>query len=76
MKNGDQPINPTERIVSGNGTLQTFGLTKREYFAALAMQGIMSSNECGIGHIPSTVAEWATSLSDALLAELEKTKDK
>jgi hypothetical protein len=74
MKNGDQPINPTERLISGGGTLQTFGLTKREYFAALAMQGIMSSNECGI--------EWAKKaaldsviMADALLAELEETKD-
>lgn len=75
FENANLPIYPSEREISGGGTMQTFGLTKREHFAAMAMQGIMSSNECGIGHDPNTVAEWAVSLADALLEELEKTKD-
>ena len=36
-----------------------------------AMQGIMSSNECDVGHVPPTVAEWAVSIADALISELK-----
>lgn len=50
------------------------GLTKREYFAAMALQGIMSSNECGVGHIPETASEWAVRLSDALIKSLNDTE--
>lgn len=44
LKNGDEPINPTPGYddVTGEDKGRWFGLTKREYFAALAMQGILS----------------------------------
>ena len=71
MKNGDQPINPTERLISGEGTLQTFGLTKREYFAALAMQGYMA-NKYTPHQNPEYIADYAVECAEALLAELEK----
>ena len=71
MKNGDQPINPTERPISGGGTLQTFGLTKREYFAALAMQGYMA-NKYTPHHNPEYIADYAVECAEALLSELEK----
>ena len=45
---------------------------QRSEFAKAAMQGIMSSNECNIGHNPKTVAEWAVSIADALISELKK----
>jgi len=46
------------------------GLTKREYFAGLAMQGLLAS---GITRpTPSMFAEKSVELSDALLYELEK----
>ena len=47
------------------------GLTKREMFAAMAMQGILSSGSDAAG---GTVARWAVEYADELLAELEKTK--
>lgn len=38
MENGNQPINPI------NHSQDTyFGLTKREYFAAMAMQGLLAN---------------------------------
>lgn len=47
------------------------GLTKREHFAGLAMQGY-----CAYQHAPHcdavNVAEYAVQLADALIAELNK----
>ena len=45
MKNSDQPIWPVP-YVNRDGTISHdayFGLTKREYFAAMAMQGMAAS---------------------------------
>jgi|LakMenE01Jun11ns_1017448.scaffolds.fasta_scaffold8264387_2 hypothetical protein len=44
----------------------TSGLTKREYFAAMAMQGLLSN--------PNTIFEtqYAVIIADALIAELNK----
>ena len=54
----------------GTITITNLGLTKREYFAGLALQGILTS------HYPiednSFISEQAVALSDALLPELEK----
>jgi hypothetical protein len=44
------------------------GLTKRELFAAMAMQGIVSAS----GHGPKICAERAVECADALIAELSK----
>ena len=44
------------------------GMTKREYFAAMAMQGMTSNNSITV----ETVAAWAVQYADALLAELGK----
>jgi hypothetical protein len=49
--------------------LQT-GLTKREYFAGLAMQGFISNQKNGINF--KHLSEAAIQASDALLLELEK----
>lgn len=50
MTNGNEPINPTteRNWLNQNDTEMVTGvfggLTKREYFAAMAMQGILSNN--------------------------------
>ena len=44
---------------------------KRFKAACAAMQGILASNECGIGHHPQTVVEWACKLADELLKQEE-----
>lgn len=49
------------------------GLTKREYFAGLAMQGLLS-REAPNGFNSAQYAGWAVSYADALLEELEKKK--
>lgn len=60
--NGDTPAMPHDR---GGYT----GLTKRELFAAMAMQGLMTIDA---DWIPDYVAGKAVGYADALLAELEK----
>jgi hypothetical protein len=45
------------------------GLTKREYFAGLAMQGILSDG--GIVNSKSHIAEQAVNLANELLKQLE-----
>ena len=55
----------------GNIYLQHEGLTKREYFAALAMQGYIIA---GCNGMPSEdiIAVLSVSTADALIKELEK----
>lgn len=78
MKNADMPINSVvnsngvpstaEAVLPSMGTLLV-GLTKREYFAGLAMQGF-----CATGHYANgnDIASDAVKAADALLAALEE----
>lgn len=62
---------PDERTAPGR--YDNEGLTKREHFAAMALQGIMANADpqiCGLG--TDRVAEWAVGASDALIAALNK----
>jgi hypothetical protein len=80
MKNGKQPIAPMP-YNNLDGTIQHdvySGLTKREYFAGLAMQGLLTrvpnrhGNEVDLGVLESKrIASEAVYMADALLAELE-----
>jgi len=51
-----------------------FGLTKREHFAAMAMQGIVS--HCYKDHPDQRIAESAVMMADALIEALNKTEKK
>ena len=53
--------------------VQWTGLTKRELFAAMAMQGIITRPE-HVGMDLPTKASLSVEFADALLAELEKSK--
>jgi len=79
MENGKQPISATLTYneVSGQPNGHLLGLTKREYFAGLAMQGLLSIFDEGKGIVPNLentkyMARMAVLSSDALLKELEK----
>lgn len=48
------------------------GLTKREYFAAMALQGMLASWPKDARLNPDTTAERATLFADALIAALKK----
>jgi hypothetical protein len=64
--------------------LKFYGLTKREYFAAMAMQGMMSLNpremismaDPEMGTVGEWVAKNSVTMADALIAELNRTEDK
>jgi hypothetical protein len=72
MNNSDKPFSrcPPKTLWGEEDKLITFsrdGLTKREYFAGLAMQGLLSNDLPVRG-----VAKCALEYADALLGELEK----
>ena len=65
MKNADKLIHSfNDTVAQGNFN----GLTKREYFAGLAMQGLLKTKSVVVA------AKMAVSSADALLEELEKTQ--
>lgn len=53
------------------GTFHT-GLTKREYFAAMAMQGILSNPTGGNDRDGDLIARSAVAMADRLINELNK----
>ena len=69
MENGKQEAFGFAAQLNNGESIYSAGLTKREYFAAMAMQGLVDR------HINyEVVAEHAVRYSDALLSELERTK--
>lgn len=48
------------------------GLTKREYFAAMVMQGITANMKLGEDSGYETIAEWSVKQADALIEALNK----
>ena len=74
MKNADKPINPLEiEKYPNNGIIKFLGLTKREYFAGLAMQGMLANSSLN-NLKEETVAEISVLCADKLLENLENTK--
>lgn len=57
---------------SENVLTSVTGLSKREYFAGLAMQGLSTTSNKKEARWDETVAKAAVALADALLTELEK----
>lgn len=81
MKNADRPVHPVinqEGVVSTNENYLSDGkgkyyLTKREYFAGLAMQTILDySMKNEIPTVFSVTAVDAVTMADELLKELDK----
>lgn len=73
MKNGDLPAMPQSVGVSACGDVRTseykedLGLTKREHFAAMAMQGLAARESWPLLVVPKE----AVDMADQLLKELE-----
>ena len=75
MNNGDKPADTyvTSEIRKGQRySVVIEGLTKREYFAGLAMQALMADSEWDIP--VSRVGNIAVQAADALLKALEESK--
>ena len=70
MKNSDKPINP---VLTQNPSF--IGLSKREHFAGLAMQGLLALPDKGTFASFDEAIEWICELSikfaDELLKQLE-----
>ena len=76
MNNADKPATPISVSSSTHGNICSSdfeygeGLTKREHFAGLAMQGLMSDEA---GYLKwSDLAKDSVAVADALLKALEK----
>ncbi|MGI0488042.1 hypothetical protein ACN4EK_21595 [Pantanalinema rosaneae CENA516] len=65
------PLNNQEVPAAG---LESQGITKREHFAALAMQGLIA--HYGYGEAPAAdvqeIAAWSVQLADALIEQLHQ----
>lgn len=89
MKNSDKPIHPikysdgtlmkdsndAEHFLKYSGALT--GLSKREYFAGLAMQGLIAGRwACpdNVSNDPETISKFAVIHADDLLKQLEEIK--
>jgi len=74
MTNGNEPITAAlePNYLKGGGTFHN-GLTKREYFAAMAMQGVV----CNHAMIDTDNWKWlateSVKIADTLISELNKT---
>ena len=70
MNNGDMPASPVQQAGTRLEHYDLEGLTKREQFAAMAMQGMLAAgSNVHENHLYIPVAiKWA----DSLLEELEK----
>lgn len=72
MTHPDDSIFPTKPRAEGEGRVEgTPGLTKREFIAALAMQGMIAGSQ-GLQITTEQFAEQSLKLADALIAELNK----
>ena len=71
-KNANKPVNPAPYVIREDGSISNptyAGLTKREYFAGLAMQGLLSNPEIKDS---KALAKFSIEAADALLNELDK----
>ena len=72
MKNADKPINP---VLTQNPSL--IGLTKKEYYSGLAMQGLLANCNGGMTSggsrtfSPNEISKLAVLHADELLKQLE-----
>lgn len=63
------PDDPAFNGLPGSGSP---GLTKREYFAAMALQGLLAGSQGKVAWSEKQFAIGAINLADALIAELSK----
>ena len=80
MKNADMPAMPQSGTVDSSGDWASskewggVGLTKREHFAAMAMQGLISTPDIFADCSDSDIAKWSIEQADALLKALDESE--
>ncbi|WP_277810651.1 hypothetical protein [Chromohalobacter canadensis] len=74
MKNADMPAMPfVDFDYDGHAAAAYHGLTKREHFAAMAMQAMIEAAAYKHPYSPEILAQQSIGMADALLGELERT---
>lgn len=74
--NGNDTAFPVDGEYAGEALLKgTSGLSKREIFAAIAMQGLLANQSTGRFIDPQRVPNMAVQQADALIEELNKEQD-
>jgi hypothetical protein len=73
MENKETKANESINRILYMDNYTSEGLTKREYFAAMALQGIIA-NKDGLDIKIERIVESAVDTADALINELNKTK--
>jgi hypothetical protein len=66
------PVPPATFSPTGDMAFATEGLTKREWFAGLAMQARLTHSICAFEDPFKVTAEWAFDMADAMIDEMEK----
>ena len=68
------PAFPTGIITDANGVIVggSNGMTLRDYFAAMAMQGLIGLIDSGKEHQVQVIPKTAYDIADVMLAEREK----
>lgn len=61
--------NPVQNFIT-----TSLGLTKRELFAALAMQSLLKNTELGFDNELEVISQTSVQYADALISELNKEK--
>ncbi len=75
MSNSNEPAFPMGHLTNANGEVQwsNGGITKREYFAAMAMQGMLAdTNRHPERQTLGAIADDALAMANVILAALEK----
>lgn len=78
MSTKDDRAFPLGAQVRSDGEVLSYpegGVTVREYFAAMAMQGLIAADPTANGIRPEIIAGWAVDQADALLKRLADSAD-
>lgn len=60
------------KVTTPRGEIEGFGITKRELFAAVALNGLLSNERFDLNTTNEITAIYAVNYADALLKELNK----
>lgn len=61
-----------QNVEHPDGNVTCLGLTKREYFAALAMQGLLTNSYQCISPSNPSLGKWSVEAADALIKALNE----
>jgi hypothetical protein len=69
---GNNPVDAFAHTFTDDSTYVSYGLSKREHFAAMAMQGMCANSSLIQIWTYQNIAEWSVQQADALIEALNK----